>query len=310
VLLRSNFPAYFRAIVENRILLIENVYKNPVTSELAEDYSRPNGVISLMDVPLRICGELTGVMCFEKTGATERVFTINEQTFALSCALVFASTLEARQRRALQQLLNEELKQKDLFLKEVHHRVKNNLSVISSLINLQSGKVKDSYHKSLFEEHRSKIDSIALIHKLVYTSKHVNDINLAVYIREICNNLRQTYDHETKKIEINTNLFDLVLKLDIALPLGLIVNEVITNSFKHAFVNRDTGLITVEMKQTDNKLLLKISDNGVGFAPSRNVKNSMGMEILEGLVEQINGVHLFENAGGTRFTLEFPLARD
>jgi two-component sensor histidine kinase len=278
---KSKYPTYFNAVSENNILLVNNVYESPITEELTIDYSLPNNIISLMDIPLRIEGELVGVICYEKTGDKERIFKENEVTLAFSVSLIFASTLEARQRRALQHKLNEEIKQKDLFLTEVHHRVKNNLNIISSLMNLQSGRIKDNYHKNLFEEHRSKIDSIALIHKLVYMSKNVTKIN------------------------IEAELDNPVLELDFALPLGLIVNEVITNAFKHAFNKQDVGHILISLKLLNSKLKLIIQDNGSGIVIPENAPVSLGMDILEGLVSQINGIHSFENNQGTIFTLTF-----
>jgi two-component sensor histidine kinase len=302
---KSKYPTYFNAVSENNILLVNNVYESPITEELTIDYSLPNNIISLMDIPLRIEGELVGVICYEKTGDKERIFKENEVTLAFSVSLIFASTLEARQRRALQHKLNEEIKQKDLFLTEVHHRVKNNLNIISSLMNLQSGRIKDNYHKNLFEEHRSKIDSIALIHKLVYMSKNVTKINIGDYIKEIAGNLERAYKLDNKKITVEAELDNPVLELDFALPLGLIVNEVITNAFKHAFNKQDVGHILISLKLLNSKLKLIIQDNGSGIVIPENAPVSLGMDILEGLVSQINGIHSFENNQGTIFTLTF-----
>lgn len=123
-LFKKKYPTYFTAISENRILLIKNVYTDFLSKELNEDYSRPQGIISLMDVPLRIGGELVGVICFEKTGKREWDFSDSDQTFALSVSNIVASSLEARQRRALQVLLDQQLKEKALLLKEIHHPCK------------------------------------------------------------------------------------------------------------------------------------------------------------------------------------------
>jgi two-component sensor histidine kinase len=309
VLSKEKYPTYFQSISENAILLVENVFEHKATVELSLDYSVPNNVISLMDIPLRICGELIGIMCFEKTGTKERVFTSTEQTFALSLALVFASTLEARQRRVLQQKLDDELKQKVLLIKEVHHRIKNNLSIISSLINLQSTKVRDEYHKTLFEDHRTKIDSIALIHELVYKSKNLSEISIHNYLREIAFNLEQAFSSETKEITISLDVDEVYFELDIALPLGLIFNEVVTNSYKHAFKSVNIGHISVLLKHSNNLVIITIADNGKGIDITHKKEQSLGMEILLGLVEQIDGKHSFENKNGTVFSLNFTLKK-
>lgn len=306
-LLKAKYPNYFKSISENEILLVENVYTHPSTIELAVDYSLEKRVISLMDVPLRIGGELVGIMCFEKTGSKERVFNQNERTFALGLAIVFASTLEARQRRAVQHKLDHELREKILLVKEVHHRVKNNLTIISSLINLQSNKVKDKYHKSLFEEHRSKIDSIAVIHELVYKSKSFSEINIRNYLREIVNNLQQVYFSDRDEVTISMDLEEIIVELNIALPIGLIINEVITNAFKHAFKGKSSGEISIQLHKNKNRVKLVISDNGVGIDPHDKKDLSLGMDILSGLVDQIDGKHSFENNNGLVFTMEFNL---
>lgn len=307
---KEEYPTYFQLVSENEILLIENVYKHPATVELAESYCVENNVISLMDIPLRIGGEMVGVMCFEKTGNTERVFNAGEQTFALSLSLVFASNLEARQRRVLQNTLDQELKEKVLLIKEIHHRVKNNLTIISSLINLQSSKVKDAHHKSLFDEHRSKIDSIAIIHELVYKSKNFTEINLKKYLNEIISNLLKVYYSDREEVALETDLDEIVVDLSIALPLGLIINEIITNSFKHAFAGMSNGKISVSLKQEDDFVTLIVSDNGRGLEPKDKKELSYGMDILSGLVEQIDGKYSFENHGGTVFSMRFNILQN
>lgn len=304
-LLRKKYPGYFEAIAADKIVLIENVYNHPATKELITDYCIPENVISLMDIPLRICGELVGVMCFEKIGTVERVFSPAEQTFALSVSNVFASNLEARQRRALQYKLDQELKQKALLLKEIHHRVKNNLSIISSLISLQAEKVNDEYHRSLFEEHRSKINSIALIHELVYKSKNFAEINLKNYIEEISSNLAEVYHSGKQEIQVTSSIEDVIVDINYALPLGLIINEVMTNSFKHAFKGKDGGKINIDLSKDKKLVSLRISDNGTGLNPEVKKEESLGMDILKGLIEQIEGTYQYSNDNGTVFSLEF-----
>lgn len=306
-LLKKKYPSYFNAIAENRILIIENVYTSDITKELTDDYNRPHDIISLMDIPLRICGELVGVMCFEKTGKTKRTFVHGDQAFALSVSNVFASNLEARQRRALQVRLDQELKEKALLLKEIHHRVKNNLSIISSLINLQMERVKDEYHRALFAEHRDKINSIALIHELVYKSKDFSEINLKTYIEEISSNLTGVYQSATKKIVLESKVENVIVDINYALPLGLIINEVMTNSFKHAFRDKADGKISIELTKEKRLVKLRIGDNGSGLNPDDKKEESLGMEILKGLIEQIEGRYSFSNDQGTVFSMEFYL---
>lgn len=304
-LYKKKYPAYFKAMSENQIVLVTNVYKDEKTRELNSDYNYPQNIISLMDIPLRIGGDLVGVMCFEKVGSVERVFSNSDQAFALSVSNVLASNLEARQRRALQTLLDQELKEKALLLKEIHHRVKNNLSIISSLINLQLDRVKDAYHRALFEEHRDKINSMALIHELVYKSKDFSEISLKTYIQEISSNLKEVYHTDQHPIDIEAHIENVIVDINHALPLGLIINEVMTNSFKHAFHDTSRGKIAIELVKDKRLVKLKISDNGSGLNSETKKEESLGMEILKGLIEQVGGRYSFTNDKGTVFSMEF-----
>jgi two-component sensor histidine kinase len=305
ILHKNKYPQYFKSINENEILLAPNIFKNQCTVELSEDYSLPNGIISLMDIPLRIGGELVGVMCFEKKGTVEKNFSKNEQVFALSTATVFASTLEARYRRALQVKLDKELKEKNLLIKEIHHRVKNNLAIVSSLLNLQSSKSKDDFHKKLFEECKSKVDSIASIHELIYRTKSFAEISAKEYFTKMLKSIAELHFNKEHKVKMTIKIKDFLLKMEQALPIALLANEVMTNIYKHAFENKHSAEISFNLKTKGKALQLIIADNGKGFSHSINKNETLGFDIIKGLVEKLNGVYSYENGTtGTLFTLE------
>lgn len=309
VLKKNKFPNYFKAISENEILLIDNVYESELTNELTSEYLQTFDVISLMDIPMRIGGELIGVMCFEKTGTVERRFNKDEQYFALSISIVFASNIEARQRRALQVKLDQELKEKTVLLKEIHHRVKNNLSVVSSLMYLQSSKTKDSFHKNLFIECSNKINSISNIHEIIYNSRSLSEVSTADYFNKLISGLNDFYASQNSTIKIEGKIEDVLLELNVALPLALIVNEVITNSYKHAFEGITAGRILVSFAAISNKAYLQVIDNGVGMHQKNEAAASLGMEIINGLAEQLEGTYAFSTEGGTSFELTFDLKK-
>lgn len=159
----------------------------------------------------------------------------------------------------------------------------------------------------MFQEHRDKINSIALIHELVYKSKDFSEISLKTYIREISSNLKEVYQNAQKEIEVETNIENVIVDINYALPLGLIINEVMTNSFKHAFREAKTGKITIELTKDKRLVSLRITDNGSGLNPELRKEESLGMEILKGLIEQIEGRYSFSNDKGTIFSMEFYL---
>ncbi len=305
IIYQKDCPRYFKAISEIEILLVPNVFIHNDTSELVDVYFNKHNIISLMDIPLRIDGKLIGVMCFEKTGTIERVFTEKEQVFAFSCALIFSSTLEARQRRTTQAILDKELKEKEILIKEINHRVKNNIAVVSSLINLQKYKAKDEYHRLLFDEIKTKVDAISSIHEMIYQTNSSATLEFQDYILQLLNELNLFYKSKSKSVAIIKNLDKIIVDIDKAIPLALIINEVITNSFKHAFEGVSNPKIEVTIKQSENRTLLSISDNGKGFDYHNVSKDSLGIDIINGLVSQLDGEMKYISEKGTIFMLTF-----
>ena len=161
VLEKKDFPIYFKALTENKIILAEDIYSHPFTQEFNEVYSRPLDIYSLLDIPIRISGELIGVMCYEKTGM-QKHFSQSEISFCLSVSLVLASNLESRHRRAAQHLLENALKEKELLIKEINHRVKNNLSVLISLMRLSETRTNSKESKTLLHEYEQRIFSMSI----------------------------------------------------------------------------------------------------------------------------------------------------
>lgn len=299
---------YFKAIKENRIILAPKIRESEQTKEFNDHYSIPNDIISLMDIPLRISGELIGVLCFEKTGSEERIFTEEEQVFALSIGIVLASNLEARQRRSLQHKLDIELKEKETLLNEIHHRVKNNLSVVSSLIGLQAKKTKDAYHFNILNECREKIYAIAEIHELIYENNSFSEIKTLEYFPRLLNSLIEFYSSNECVISLESEIDEFILDLEQTVPLALIINEVVTNCYKHAFKNSTNGKVSFSLTKNDAKIRLIISDNGNGFSNQKEEEKSyLGMEIINGLVEQLDGIYDYSREKGSKFELTFRL---
>ena len=301
------FPSYFKAIRENEILKVENVFSHPATAEFTDNYMKQHEIISLMDIPMRIEGNLTGIMCFEKTGIKEKHFSQDEQFFALSLAMVFSSALEARQRRVLQHKLDQELREKETLIKEIHHRVKNNLSVVSSLIGLQSSKSKDEFHRNLFDECRMKINAISDIHNHIYTAERFTEINIRENLGNLLKQLEGFYQNHDARANLDIRIDDVFLHIDQAMPLSLIINEVVTNSYKHSFHDRQGGLIQIEITQVGSIIQVSISDNGSGYQEKEQNSPSLGMEIIKGLAEQLDAKFEISGEEGTTFFMEFEI---
>ena len=215
-------------------------------------------------------------------------------------------TVELTQTNAkLAGLLNE----KELLLKEVHHRVKNNLQVISSLLNLQSEYIKDPESLQIFAESRNRVRSMALIHEKLYQSHDLARIDFADYLRSLTRNLQSSFSKKSAAVHIGVEVDDLMLGVDSAVPCGLIVNELVTNCFKYAFPAERAGEIQISMTRSATEgLKLSVTDNGVGFPKNVDFKNtdSLGMQIINTLAEQLDGTIHMTNGTGTKFEICFP----
>lgn len=196
--------------------------------------------------------------------------------------------------------LQKSLDDKDLLLKEIHHRVKNNMQIISSLLNLQAGYLKDEEAVNALKESQARIVSMAMLHENLYRSDNLTGINFENYIKHLISNLFHTYNVNMETIKFNIMARDVFLNIDTAIPCGLIINELVTNSIKHAFPEGTSGDIMVKMDQDEDKYHLEISDNGIGLPPEFDINKSstLGILLVNSLVGQLDGnMEVIRNQG-------------
>jgi two-component sensor histidine kinase/PAS domain-containing protein len=210
-------------------------------------------------------------------------------------------------QKAAEENIRQSLKEKEVLLKEVHHRVKNNLQVISSILNLQSSYVKDKKSLDLLLESQNRIKSMAFVHESLYQTKDFSNINFSSYVENICSNLVHSYSNPDNPPVLNMDLESIQLNLDTAIPCGLIINELISNALKYAFKGKEEGRLDVEVKTSGETLKIVIADNGKGLPENIDFRNteSLGLQLVVTLVEQINGKIALETKKGTKFTIEF-----
>lgn len=238
--------------------------------------------------------------------------------FAASASVYLLITVRTRrirkQKEELETLVKKRTQEitrqneeKTVMLKEIHHRVKNNLQIISSLLNLQSESIDDPKVLSLFDECRHRISSMALIHEKMYQSKTLVNINIREYIGDLITSLIDVYDLD-KKIKLRTEIEEHPFSIDTLVPVGLILSEAISNAMKYAFAGRTEGTIYISLRKTSGFYYeLTISDNGVGMPHSMDVKSArtLGLQLIHLLAEQIDGRIALEPADGTRWVLMF-----
>ena len=211
---------------------------------------------------------------------------------------------DVTERRVGEERIRLSLKEKEVLLKEVHHRVKNNLQIISSLLNLQSKYIKDNEALEMFKESRNRIRSMTLIHEKLYRSKDLANIDVAEYIQNLSSNLFRSYS--AGRVSLKTQVDDILLGIDTVIPCGLIINELVSNSLKHAFPEKQ-GEIFVNLHRDVGKFTLIVRDNGIGIPQNVDFRNtdSLGLQLVCTLTDQLDGAIELNRAGGTEFKITF-----
>lgn len=200
------------------------------------------------------------------------------------------------------------LKEKEVLLKEVHHRVKNNLQIISSILNLQSEFAKSRSEKRTLSECKNRIMSMALLHEKLYQSENLEKIEISDYIKSILTNLEDTLSDDYIKLEFESKMRQENSNIDFLIPVGLILNELITNSIEHAFEKDTSGVIKVTIEKNDGVFTLIVQDNGKGFNPIAELaEKKLGMQLIDALVEQIQGSFNYNFDSGTSAELHFKI---
>lgn len=216
---------------------------------------------------------------------------------------------DVTEKKNLENRVASDLAEKEILLKEINHRVKNNMQVVYSLLNLQSLDIRDEKALKLLEEIKGQIKSILLVHEKLYATKNISRIRVAEYIGELTDNIFKTFWVDTERVNKRIVIGpDLILPLDKAIPCALIVNELVTNAIKYAFPDKRRGEITVRFGETEkNRYELRVSDNGAGFAPKsgKRTKKTLGLELVKTLARQINGELKIMNDHGVKIIIKF-----
>lgn len=210
-------------------------------------------------------------------------------------------------RKDVEGKIKSSLKEKEVLLKEIHHRVKNNMQIISSLISLQSDYADNESTIKMFEDSKNRIRSMALIHEKLYQSEDISLIDFSDYIESLAGRLLEVYGVAGMGIELHINAENIFLSIDSAIPCGLIINELVSNSVKHAFPEGRLGAVAIDMNRQDGNYVLMVTDNGVGFPENIDFRNteSLGLQIVQTLTSQLGGKIELESNGGTRFKIIF-----
>jgi PAS domain S-box-containing protein len=223
-------------------------------------------------------------------------------------SLTISQMRDITEERQADERLRASMKEQEVLLKEIHHRVKNNLQIISSLLNLQSQHIQDPAALAMFQESRLRVRSMAMVHEKLYRSKDLSHVDFKEYIPSLAYHLFQIYGVNSEAIALTIDVDDAYLDINSAIPCGLLVSELISNTLKHAFPDGRRGEVKVRMKPlADGFMELVVSDNGIGLEKDLDLKNtdSFGLQLVDMLTEQLQGTVAIDRNGGTSITVRF-----
>lgn len=215
--------------------------------------------------------------------------------------------VDITQRKCDEEEIKKSLKEKEILLREIHHRVKNNLQIIYSMLDLQETYVKENpMAVYVLMESQNRIMFMAMIHEMLYQSKDFISIDFSAYIMKLISSLYNKYG--ITNVQSIIDVKETYLNLDTSIPLGLIISELVSNSLKYAFPDNESGKLTISLQSKDDYYELMIKDNGVGFPEGldfRNIKSSLGLRMVNILVNQLNGTIAQEISHGTKYRIKF-----
>lgn len=219
---------------------------------------------------------------------------------------VVAIYVDVTEQEKAKEKIQNSLQEKEILLQEVHHRVKNNLQIIASLLHLQERNENDKETIDLLKETEGRVKSMAAIHEKLYESPAFNKINFKQYVEKLVYDILYSYGIKTGTIKTKLDIEDININIETAVPLGLIVNELLTNSVKYAFPQSE-GTINITLHSIKEKIILIISDDGIGLPKNINIKNSetLGLQLVNNLVEQIDGIIKIYRNNGTKYKISF-----
>lgn len=217
------------------------------------------------------------------------------------------------EQKRVERQIKTSLSEKEVLLQEIHHRVKNNLQVVSSLLSLQSEQIKDKEALTLFKESQDRVRAMALVHERLYKSHDLANIDFTGYVQNLANHLMRSYGSKAGSVSLDLKVEPVPLGIDAAIPCGLIINELVSNSLKYAFPSGETGKILLRLSlDNSNTLRLHVKDDGVGLPEGLDLSKtqSLGLKLVQGLVQQLGGTLTYRNNNGTEFDISFSLNND
>jgi two-component sensor histidine kinase/HAMP domain-containing protein len=287
-----------------QVVHITNVENLPPEAMAEKVQWHLKGIQSFICIPLIFGESLKGFIGFDFLVENRRIYE-EDIRFLRMIGEIICNSLE---RQHTSEKINASLKEKEVLLKEIHHRVKNNLQVISSLMYLQSKNVRDTALAGIFKDCESRIRSMALVHERLYQSKSMAEIDFGEYVRSLAGYLLQSYGGRYGMIRLETHVYDIYLDVNTAIPCGLIISELVSNALKHAYPGGKQGEIVISFTRDEAGTYTQtVRDNGVGLPENLDFQNTntLGLRLVNILAKQLNGSLTYSGKGGACFVLIF-----
>jgi two-component sensor histidine kinase len=309
----AEYSTLSRMIQTGRPIIVQNTFTDPDWI-LQEGWEKLQSYVS---APIQVTGQTVGFLNVDGTRPGQfgpadaqrlEAFAYHAATAMQNARLYEQAQQEIAERKQAEEQIKTSLKEKEVLLKEIHHRVKNNLQVISSLLYLQSKQIDNKKILGMFQESQHRVRSMALIHERLYQTEDLASVDFDEYLHQLASYLFRSYGATSNLIQLNISASHVSLGIDAAIPCGLIVNELVSNSLKHAFVQGQPGEILIEISvDREGQHRLVIKDNGVGLPDRVNLDNtrSLGLQLVSTLVNQLEGSIKVERENGTRFEITF-----
>lgn len=219
----------------------------------------------------------------------------------------FGIYVDITEQKEYERKLKQSLDEKQVLLEEIHHRVKNNLAIISGFLQLQAFETEDEKTKSVLNDSQLRIQSMAIVHEMLYQSENFIDISFDTYVNKLITTMQNTLPFDHQHIDIEIDAADVSMDINQAIPCAILVNELLTNAYKHAFADKKSGTIWISLRETEDQIVVEVRDNGVGLPKDFSIEDqtSIGMNLIQNLTQQLNGELDIEAKDGTCFRVSF-----
>jgi PAS domain S-box-containing protein len=305
ILKADEFPQYFEAILSENIILTEDAANDRRTEKIAEKDLKAGRIISMLDCGIILHGEPAGVVCCTHTGE-RRKWHSDEESFISTISAMISQLYSNNERRHAESVIQRQLNEKEIFLKEVHHRIKNNITSIRGMLRLQASAVSNAEAKSIINDAVNRVESMNQVYDKLLLTDDYRELSVKQYLEDLVKSIVQIFP-ENRKIDLAVNICDFYLNARTLVPVGIIINEIVTNSFKHAFTEKSSGKISVLLSAENNKILLSVQDDGKGLPEDFDINSSegFGAMLIKSYADYLDANIRVESGNGTKYYIDF-----